>query len=130
MKKAHLVLLFITAFLFSCSDSKDGIWEDNIELSQKEVQFDASEDSITVTTKKDGWWIVEVSLNGATDFEQTENSNGEFLIADNEFTIERRSPKELYIQMSPNSTNSKRKLIISLQNGNYFDGVTIIQAAK
>lgn len=33
MKKAHLVLLFITAFLFSCSDSKDGIWEDNIELS-------------------------------------------------------------------------------------------------
>ena len=130
MKKAHLVLLFITSFLFSCSDSKDGISEDNIELSQKEVQFDASEDSITVTTKKDGWWIVEVSLNGATNFEQTENSNDEFLMNENEFTIERRSPKELYIQMSPNSTSSERKLIISLQNGNYFDGITITQAAK
>ncbi|MDX1718866.1 MAG: hypothetical protein R3353_01805 [Salegentibacter mishustinae] len=130
MKKAHLVLLFITAFLFSCSDSKDGIWEDNIELSQKEVQFGASEDSISVTTKQDGWWIVEVSLNGATDFEQTENSDDEFLMDENEFTIERRSPKELYIEMSPNSTSSERKLIISLQNGNYFDGVTITQAAK
>jgi hypothetical protein len=130
MKKAHLVLLFITAFLFSCSDSKDGIWEDNIELSQKEVQFNASEDSVIITTKKDGWWIVEVSLNGATDFEQTENSNGGFLMDENGFTIERRSPKELYIEMSPNSTSSERKLIISLQNGNYFDGVTIIQAAK
>lgn len=49
---------------------------------------------------------------------------------ENEFTIERRSPKELYIQMSPNSTSSERKLIISLQNGNYFDGITIKQAAK
>ncbi|MDX1718913.1 MAG: hypothetical protein R3353_02045 [Salegentibacter mishustinae] len=130
MKNAHLILFFVTVFLLSCSDSKDGIWEDNIELSQKEVQFGASQDSVIVTTKKDGWWIVEVSLNGATDFEQMENSNGEFLMDENKFTIERRSPKKLYIEMSPNSTNSERKLIISLQNGNYFDGITIKQAAK
>lgn len=37
MRKVNLILFFVTAFLFSCSDSKDGIWEDNIELSQKEV---------------------------------------------------------------------------------------------
>lgn len=130
MNNAHLILFFVTVFLFSCSDSKDGIWEDNIELSQKEVQFGAAQDSVVVTTKKDGWWIVEVSLNGATDFEQIENFNGEFLMDENEFTVERRSPKELYIEMSPNSTSSERKLIISFQSGNYFDGVTITQAAK
>lgn len=130
MKKANLILLILTAFLFSCSDEKDGDWDDNIELSQKEVQFTATENSTVITTKRDGWWIYDVSLNGLTDFEQTDNSNGDFLMDENEFMIERRSSKELYIEMSPNTTGSERKLIIGVQNGNYFDGVTIKQSPQ
>jgi len=64
MKKAQFILLILTAVLFSCSDEKDGDWDDNIGLSQKEVQFDASENSIVITTKGEGWWINDVSLNG------------------------------------------------------------------
>lgn len=118
------------AFLFSCSDSEDGDWDDNIELSQKEVQFTASENSIVITTKQDGWWINDVSLNATTGFVETENSKGEFLMDEDEFLIERRNSKELYIEMSPNTTGSERKLTIGLQNGNYFDGITVTQSAQ
>ena len=130
MEKAQFILLILTAVLFSCSDEKDGDWDDNIGLSQKEVQFNASENSIVITTKGEGWWINDVSLNGKTDFEQIENSNGDFLMDEKEFLIERRNSKELYIQMSPNTTGSERELLIGLQNGNYFDGVTITQSAE
>ncbi|MFD0932766.1 hypothetical protein ACFQ0R_09195 [Psychroflexus salinarum] len=130
MKKAQFILFILTAVLFSCSDEKDGDWDDNIGLSQKEVQFNASENSIVITTKGEGWWINGVSLNGETDFEQTENSDGDFLVDENEFMIERRNSKELYIEMSPNTTGTERKLIIGLQNGNYFDGITIVQSAE
>jgi len=129
MKKVKFIFLILTV-LFSCSDEKDGDWDDNIELSQKQVEFTAAENSVVITTKGEGWWIIDVSLDGRTDFEQTENSSGDFLMDENEFLIERRSPKELYIEMSANTTDSERKLLIGLQNGNYFDGVTITQSAK
>ena len=131
MKNAHFVLLLLMAVLFSCSEAEqDGDWDDNIGLSQKEVQLSSSEDSIVITTKQVGWWINEVSLNGTRDFEPTENANGNFLLDEEGFFIERRSPKELYVEMSPNATGSERKLRIGLQNGNYFDGVIIIQAGQ
>lgn len=119
------------ALLFSCSDSnQDGDWDDNIELSQKEVQFTASENSILITTKKEGWWISGVYLNGNSNFEQTETADGRFLIIEDEFVVERTNSKELYIEMAENTTDSERILIIGLQNGNYFDGVRITQSAK
>ena len=65
-----------------------------------------------------------------TDFERSENSDGDFLMDEEEFLIERRNSKELYIQMSPNTTGSERKLLIGLQSGNYFDGVTITKSVE
>ncbi len=130
MKKVHFILLILTAFAFSCSDSKEGDWDDNIELSQKEVQFTNSENSIVITTRQDGWWINDVTLNGTAVFVKTENPNGEFLLDEDEFMIERRSSKELYIEMAANTTGAERVLKIGLQNGNYFDGISITQPAE
>lgn len=131
MKKVHFILLILSAFLVACSDSgKIGLWDDNIELSQKEVQFTSSENSIVITTGKDGWWINGVSLDGNNDYEPLENVEGGFLVEEEEFLVERTGAKEIYIEMSANSTGSERVFIVGLQNGNYFDGVKITQAAK
>jgi hypothetical protein len=131
MNKPHFIVLILSVFLFSCSDSGEiGKWDDNIKLSQKEVQFTSAENSVVITTGQDGWWLLDVSLDGNTDFEPSENSEGLFLLEENEFIVERRSPKEIYIEMSANSTGSERILQIGLQNGNYFDGIKITQAAK
>ena len=130
MKKAHLILLIFTAVLFSCSSEKEGDWDDNIELTQKEFQFTSSENSVIIKTKKEGWWINNVSLDGEMDYEETENSDGEFLIVADEFIVEKISSKEIYVKMKSNPTNSDRILKIGLQNGNYFDGVSITQSAK
>lgn len=132
MKKATFLLLVLAVF-FSCSEpEKEGDWDDNIGLSQKEVQFSGSENSIVITTKGEGWWIYDVSLNGNSNFEPTENSDGQFFIDEDEdeFMVERRSAKELHIEMSANTTGSERILIIGLQNGNYFDGIAITQSAE
>lgn len=131
MNKSPFIVLILSVFLFSCSDSGEvGNWDDNIKLSQKEVQFTSAENSVVITTGQDGWWLLDVSLDGNTDFEVTENPDGLFLLEENEFIVERRSPKEIYIEMSANTTSTERILQIGLQNGNYFDGIRITQAAK
>jgi len=130
MKKAHLISLILTTILFSCSSEKEGDWDDNIELTQKEFQFSSSENSVVIKTNKEGWWINNVSLNGEMDYEETENSDGGFLINEDDFIVEKISSKEIYVEMKSNSTNSKRILKIGIQNGNYFDGISITQSAK
>jgi len=129
MKFFYLSLLIVTAILFSCS-KKDGDWDDNIKLSQKEAKLTSENDSIVITTEGEGWWINDVRLNGNSDFQVIENSNGQFLIDENEFKVDRRSSKELYIEMSNNTSGSERILIISLQNGDYFDGIKITQSTN
>ena len=130
MKNAHLILLIFTSVFFSCSSEKEGDWDDNIELTQKEFQFSSSENSVVIKTIKDGWWINTVSFNGETDYEQTENSDGRFLISGDEFMVERIGSKEIYVEMNANTSSSERTLKIDLQNGNYFDSISIIQSAK
>lgn len=46
------IALFLTAL--SCSDSKDGDWDDTIKLSQKEVQFSSEAQTIQIYTKGTG----------------------------------------------------------------------------
>lgn len=130
MFKKHLSLLMILISLFSCTKSQDGKWDDNIKLSQKNVEFSATNDSIIITTDGESWWINNVFFNDSTDFEISENSSGRFLIQEDEFTVDRRSSTELYIEMTQNMKDSVRTLIIVLQNGNYFDGIKIIQLAE
>jgi hypothetical protein len=130
LKLIGMVMVLISSFSCSNSDRPDGDWDDNIKLSQKEAKLTSENDSIVITTEGEGWWINGVRLNGNSDFEVIENSNGQFLIDENEFKVDRRSSKELYIEMSNNTSGSERTLIISIQNGDYFDGIKITQSTN
>lgn len=129
--KKFITLYLCTLIVFSCTKSLDGDWEDNINVSQKEVHNSAVENNIEITTKGKGWWIngiwldkIQLDLNGI------DTTKENFIIEKNEFSIERKSSTEIYITMRANPADSIRILGIGLQSGNYFDGITITQSGN
>ncbi|MBA6314654.1 hypothetical protein [Cellulophaga baltica] len=130
MKKIITLTVFFLLVL-SCSDSKDGDWDDNIKLSQKEVQFSSAQNNIEISTEGTGWWIGEVSMDGEFfDLNGIDTTKENFTIEEIEFSIERKNSTEIFISMRQNPTESERVLIIGLQSGNYFDGVKITQSGN
>lgn len=130
MKK--LLLLLSLFMIFSCSkETPIGIWDDNIKLSQKEVEFDANENAITITTEGEWWWIVDVRFNGTNiilgDLNTTLDT---YVIEEIEFKIERKSATEIYISMSENLGGTDRELLIELEAGDYFDHIRVTQSAN
>ncbi|MBQ4912849.1 hypothetical protein J8L85_00270 [Maribacter sp. MMG018] len=121
------IALFLIAL--SCSDSKDGDWDDNIKLSQKEVRFSSEAQTIQIYTEETDWWINEIVWNGeSVDLNEVDTGEENFVIEEIEFSIERKNETEISISMEQNQTASERVLTISLQSGDYFDGITITQS--
>ncbi|MDT0677296.1 hypothetical protein [Autumnicola musiva] len=129
-KYTFFIILFFSLLSLSCSErQKEGDWENNIKLSQNFVEFSSKNDSIIITSEGESWWINNVVFN-RSNFKVTENSDGFVFLQEDEFTIERRSATELYIEVSENTSDSIRILFIDLQNGNFFDGIKITQLNK
>jgi hypothetical protein len=114
----------------SCSDSKDGDWNDNIKLSQKELRFDSLENSAIITTEGDSWWISGIFFKDGQTFDLSnfDTTANNFTITESTFTLERKNGKEISIKLYENTTGFERILTVGLQAGNYFDGITIIQS--
>lgn len=130
MKKLLLLISLFT--MFSCSkDTPIGIWDDNIKLSQKEVEFDANENSIAITTEGEWWWIVSIKFDEEyVNLEGLDTSSDDFIIEESEFTIERKNATEIYISMSENLGDTSRVLGIGLEAGDYFDHIKVTQSAR
>jgi hypothetical protein len=127
----NMIFFVIVLSFISCTDERDGDWEDNIKLSQKEFQFDSSESSANIKTEGDSWWISEVFFKDGetTDLSNLDTTSGSFTITESEFILERSNGRELSVKLFENTTGFERTFVIGLQAGNYFDGITIIQAA-
>jgi len=128
--KKNIILILIAIFNMSCSDSKDGDWNDNIKLSQKELRFDSLENSAIITTEGDSWWISGIFFKDGQTFDLSnfDTTANNFTITESTFTLERKNGKEISIKLYENTTGSERILTVGLQAGNYFDGITIIQS--
>lgn len=131
--KTRALSAFVLLILVCCSCSnqrKDGDWDDNIFLSAKTATFSANGDSTTITTLGTGWWFNSVSINDRhIGFDYIGQSNNYFKIQTDSCLIERKNQKTLFIRLNKNKYKLERKLRISLQAGDYFDGITITQKA-
>ena len=129
-----ICLITIVIIFYSCSDKKDlmGKWHDNIKLSTKAVEFGANTDSVTITTKGDSWWVTDVTVNNErfNVFESINTGSEKYSIKKDCFVVERRDKNTLFIKADENPNNVKRIIKVELEAGDYFDGVTITQAAK
>ena len=127
-------LTLIWIFMISCSTNGNedpiGKWDDNIKLSQKTATVDSNENSITITTESTYWWLNGISLNNdIIDLTSVDKLSKNFVIINPDFQVERKEDgKKIIITLNQNNTNSERILVIGMQNGDYFDGIKIIQA--
>ncbi|GET23010.1 BACON domain-containing protein [Prolixibacter denitrificans] len=124
-----MTILIIT--LFACTKPK-GIWEDNIHLSTKSAEFNASGDSVTIKTGGDWWWISDVSVDSTWyyGFTSVDMQSDNYTIKEDCFTVERRDKNTLFIKVAANPNNVKRIITVGLEAGDYFDRVTITQKPK
>lgn len=135
MTKALALVLGIF-MVIACSEKEDpiGKWDDNIKLSTKNVDFKVETDSIIITTEGAGWWIDGISFEDSVfqyyNREDIHLESDSYLITEDDFLVERRNKNTLFIKLEENNTGQIRVLKITLQAGNYFDGVTVKQAAK
>jgi hypothetical protein len=134
MKTRTLTAFVLLILVFSsCSNQrKEGDWDDNILLSRKTATFSANGDSITITTGGIGWWLSNISINDkfiSIENELQNQTNNYFKIQTDSCLIERKDKKTLFIRLNKNKYNRERKLQISLQAGDYFDGITVTQKA-
>lgn len=133
MKKIiNLLILGICFITFlSCSKNKEGEWDDNIHLSKKQIEFNSSENLATITTGTSSWWLSGIELNGnQINLQQIERTSQNFIVENPEFKVKRINGNIIKIEVNANSTNIERTLIIRLQNGDYFDGIKVIQKAN
>lgn len=122
-------MLLVGLLFFSCEEEQSiGNWDDNIKLSQKEVEFDKENNSIKITTQGNWWWIDNLNFNGQdVTFDRETSKLKDFVIEKNEFKIERKNSQEIFINVRENKTGKDRILIITLEAGDYFDRIRVIQ---
>ncbi len=85
----------------------------------------------TITTGTNSWWLIEISLNDSLiDLQQINQTSQNIVIETSEFKVERLNGNVIKIKMNANVTNRVRTLIITLQNGDYFDRVKVVQNAN
>ena len=132
MSKLSAIIPFFLFMLVSCETSDvDGKWDDNIKLSENNITISAEANTVLITTKGTSWWIAGVLLydNSDYDISNTDTTQEDFVIATEDFIIERKNAKEIHVSMKQNNTGSERTLTVSLQAGNYFDGFQVHQSA-
>lgn len=126
--------VFLTLSQFSCNkliEDKDGDWDDNIKLSTRLVNFTGTQNIVEIKTQNTWWWINSVNTNNEYFMPkyQTNMFDKENIIVNTDWlTVERKDGKTIELTATNNTTQSKRTATISLQAGNYFDYITVIQS--
>jgi len=138
MKKI-LALIFATGCfigMISCSkNEKTGDWDDNIVLSTKSLEFDASADSAIVTTKGTGWWITDIYVMSGNEeltyyFNEYSTKMNNYTIQLNCFKISRRGTNTIYIELNDNLTGTERTVTVGFEAGDYFDSIVVTQKSE
>ncbi len=137
MKKKVLIALFgLFSFVFtSCSNDENtedqiaGRTTDTIKLSQNEVNFSSASNSITITTQSKAWWLNGIGLNSdRIDVKKEDMLSENFKVIKSEFQVERKDGTNIIITFNPNKTNAERVLYVTLQAGNRFEQIRVLQS--
>lgn len=133
MKKKGIILIFSSFLLLACkSDNQeviDGLSQDTIGLSEKNIYFDSSKSSEIILTKGKKWWITSIETNEKIITpEYTANTFlNNIKITDEWFQVERVDSQTIVIEVIDNVYERPREFSIVLQSNDYFDYVLVKQ---
>lgn len=133
--KLHsIVFLFFLTLSFSCTNTEGECLicnEDPINISKKEILFNAELNTATISTKRTTWKLLEISYNNSIiDLSGINPQSSSFRVENPNFIFERKNSKEIYLEMSANYTGNEKKLIAILQDGDYFGQITVLQTVN
>lgn len=135
MKKLLFTLFTALSFLIiSCSsdESSGGIvggGTDPIKLSNKNISFSSDAHSVTITSQSKWWRVSDLRINDERfGFNSEIAAQQSFVLKYNEFQIERKDGTTIIISINKNTTNQDRTLVVTLQEGNYYDYINIKQS--
>ncbi len=127
MNKSLLLLIGITA-LTSCIEL--GNCPRNIPLSTHKVTFSSAPDSTTVTTgNNDGWWLSDITVDGV-EYNYGLDQDMNYLIKIDSLTFERIEGTTILLKVGQNTTLNNRRFTVTLQYGNCFRFIEIIQSSN
>jgi len=133
MKKFVIISLFIfsASTFYSCIFIV-GKWDDNIHLSFKSAEFNATGDSIIIKTEGTSWWLSNISVDTVNyyDFRGMDLLADKYSFQRDNIFVERRDKKTLFVRADSNPLKVKRTITIGFEAGDYFDRVTITQKSK
>ncbi len=127
---ANFVILFLLISLASCN-SANNRWSDKIQLSTKKAELMADRDSIIISIAGNLWWINDVNANGNYFYANPEDIAKDYTNIRGEwFSVEKQGARRLVVKVSENTSKIARKMIITLESGNYFDYINVFQKGK
>ncbi len=108
----------------------DGIWDDNIKLSTKEVTLNSKGEPATIKAEGRHWWITDImvdgemlySMDGNTDDMEKLAETGNFTAQCGWLTVKVEN-WEITVTATPNDNGSERTFSIGLECGDYFDRI-------
>jgi len=136
MKKIFSIIavVIVVITLSSCKKIIEpvGQWSDNIKLSTRTANFNASGDSVIFKTGGSWWWVSDVSVDTTWYYGFAEvNVTANFYSVKRAcFVVEHRDNNTLFVKVDANPFNKNRIITVGLEAGDYFDRVTITQKSK
>ena len=132
MKICIKTVLFFALFLISCSKEPVGNWDNNIRLSMKNAVLSAAGDSLSIKTGGNGWWIeaVELKKQAVWYMNPMLMDSIHYSINLDSVLVEHSDKTTLVIKADKNNSKVERQIDILLEDGDYFDYVTITQKGQ
>jgi len=104
---------------------------DRIKLSSKRIELNPGNDTAILHTEGDEWWVNDVSANGNYFYAQADDFDKDFTKIEGDwFSVEKSGKHTLIVKVSENNSKNERKMVITLESGNYFDYIDVYQKAK
>lgn len=121
------VLLLLPLIFISCESHKSN----NIRLSTKHVEMMSDEDSAVIFAEGTKWWINDVNADGVRLYASPEDIEKDFAEIEGDwFAVEKQGNEKLMVKVSENKSKNDRKMIITLESGNYFDYISVLQRGR
>ena len=133
MKK---LMIFGLLMLSSCTDKEEtnDIWKDKINPSPKYAELSAKTDSVSFTTEYDGWTIDHICIEDSSyryfDSKDFNFQADTFTLSGDVFYMKKSDGHTLFVRLNQNNTGQERYMSIDFQSGNFFEEVSIKQAAN
>ena len=124
-------IIFFIILVGSCTKKNSG-WDDVIKLSTKSANFSSNADSITITAEGNWWWINNVFADSNSYYydQDVHPESENYSIQNDYFEVAKKDNHTIFVKMDANPLSSQRRLMISVEAGDYFDMISITQAGK